>query len=378
MKKHLLLSFLVCTLFFPFSCAQDPIFYNISNETKPDVSMILGEPSSFAEVDGKLYTANGYLWIFEGGDWSRKSISGLEKLFIKEVVGKDGHLFVRGEQDSGDITQYQIKTSIYKIDTFNDTAKEITYANNDDYSVFHTLSIAEDRLFTSVSKYSLTDGLRYLSMELGAETFTAFGPDSVGTISDGKAISAAIKLGESYLFSRSDGVFKTDLSENEPTPIKKIKNCSGIVKIGDNFLAYSRSGNILSGTEAVVLKNNTISSAGFEGKPAVYDDGNCSLLLLPFTYSTIYGYREIVLDSVDKLAENLGTNIPGDYAPKSSSKSMTQYKSSIGRLKVSAMYHWKLPNETYLLFAGTSRGLYYSADRGDWKAWSTDSAGLFN
>ena len=139
MKKHLLLSFLVCTLFFPFSCAQDPIFYNISNETKPDVSMILGEPSSFAEVDGKLYTANGYLWIFEGGDWSRKSISGLEKLFIKEVVGKDGHLFVRGEQDSGDITQYQIKTSIYKIDTSNDTAKEITYANNDDYSVFHTL-----------------------------------------------------------------------------------------------------------------------------------------------------------------------------------------------------------------------------------------------
>ncbi|MDR1597031.1 MAG: hypothetical protein LBR99_04930, partial [Treponema sp.] len=55
---------LIPLLFAAFGCAQDSIFYNISNEVAPTDPLIVGGPTKIVEANEKLYVANGNIYEY--------------------------------------------------------------------------------------------------------------------------------------------------------------------------------------------------------------------------------------------------------------------------------------------------------------------------
>ncbi|MDR3355814.1 MAG: hypothetical protein LBO04_01340 [Spirochaetaceae bacterium] len=53
------------------ACAQDPIFMMISNEVEPKDPLISGSPSKLVKAGNDIYVANGKLWKYASGGWSR-------------------------------------------------------------------------------------------------------------------------------------------------------------------------------------------------------------------------------------------------------------------------------------------------------------------
>ncbi len=85
------------------SCSQEPIFYNIAQEVVLSDGKISGNVISMVPLDGRIYTANGYLWtkgLDDGASWKKlPAPAGASK--IVRVVSDSSNLYVMNDGIGG-------------------------------------------------------------------------------------------------------------------------------------------------------------------------------------------------------------------------------------------------------------------------------------
>ncbi len=362
-----------------FSCNQDPIFYNISNETAPAESLIPGIPSNFAEYGGGLYLSNrANIWTLNGTDWERVSVAGMQAgSSIEELVSDSTNLYARVVWDEG-FVNLQTYNKVYRLTGSGAglTATAITNNLAADYPLINRISMANGTLVASVKRRGISGGIRYVY--LVGDTLSAFGGTT--DLPEGSAIVATAWGGRNYFFATGRGVYYSNSFDGEaPTLLAGTTDeISGIRAFGTSLLAWGHNENIYRITDGETPAITVINMGSrLEMANTIYDNGTFIALLITYNYSaTANGYRELALNTDRSLPDSFSLATPGE-ADESSTIDEAQYSSSMGRYLVYGLKQWDIGTHN-VLFAGTEMGLYYSVDRGNWKIWSSGTHSEFN
>lgn len=357
-----------------FSCDQAPIFYNISNETAPEESLIPGVPGSFAIVGSVLYTSNGAsLWAFSGTNWVQQAVTGIpEGQYIKEVISDGTNLYIRTEWDTGTVN-LTTHNAVYRLDG-SLVASALTNSLEATHPLINRISVANGTLFASVNRRDVEGGFRHVYFN--GSTLTAFG--GTADLPKNSAILAAAYSGGMYFFATGRGVFHVNSIGPELTLLGTTSGAAiaGLRAFGNEVLAWSRDETVYR-IDADTLSAVAIGTGlELENASAFFDYGTVNAFLVGHHYSqTNNGYREIILAG-GALPASLSFAAPGEAAD-STTIDEAQYNSSMGRFHTYAIQHWMEGSDS-ILFAGTEAGLYYSVNRGPWRVWSNSSHSEFN
>ncbi|MCL2094345.1 MAG: hypothetical protein FWH12_09175 [Treponema sp.] len=377
MKKAIFPFLLLLLSIFLFSCAQDPIFFNISIEPEPKDPMIPGTPTNIVVHQGRLYTGtfqgqrifsfptNGRWseWSRPGGSLGELASDGtylyalvfptgnpLEASEIRYYSDGAWHRVNRG----GGTGSYSIQT-LYGAGGTIFAGGQIRHSNSVEYAILHVVNTG-----SSYELQVLMTGTHLLR-------------------------GAAERGGTVYLATAGDGIINasglTRLSGTAGAVV------TGIIHLGTDInpgaiaavtTTGSGQGSILISTDGTSFTSWRQDGFNFTGGMAIWRDPNNgfnpALLLLGIRnrgFSLSHGYREMALDSNGVPLPGLHT--PGDYSP-SSVADRPRYAASLGNHPVHAIIqvpHEVVPhqsNVTPLIFAATSvRGLWSYRD-GQWNA----------
>lgn len=362
-----------------FSCNQDPIFYNISNETAPAESLIPGTPNSFAEYDGELYLTNrDNIWTLNGTDWERVSVAGMQAgSSIEELVSDGTNLYARVVWDEG-FVNLQTYNKVYRLTDSEAGLTATAIANNlaEDYPLINRISMANGTLVASVKRRGISGGIRYVY--LVGDTLSAFGGTT--DLPESSAIVATAWGGTNYFFATGRGVYYGAFDETALTLVENTSGVeiNGIRTLGSSLLAWGHNENIYHITDGETPAITVINMGSrLEMANTIYNNGTFIALLIAYNYSaTANGYRELALNIDGSLPDSFSLATPGE-ADESSTIDEAQYSSSMGRYQVYGLKQWQIGTHK-VLFAGTEMGLYYSVDRGNWKIWSSGTHSEFN
>ncbi|GHT56563.1 hypothetical protein FACS1894109_05930 [Spirochaetia bacterium] len=360
------------------SCDQSPLFYQISQEIEPKEPRIKGVPSNFVEFNGAVYVGSASLHRYA------KNAEGKAVWDEGSIPQPSGRIYALAAINNADPAKsflYALTESgLYKLGVGqNAWSGKITIEAGDGtaFSSIQTIYAAGNTLFAGGWNGITTSGTN-------AANYAIFYEDN-GVLKLKKAntglLSGAVVVpgGRYYLATNGAGIYYLS-SLNSAVREQSLQDSNGgsesvivgIIDSGD-IIAVTRSGNILKVDTASHIYTAYSTGQRMTGAVAKWyqnsSDTAPKLLLLGIqpgngSTSTIYGYREIVLDSDGKLQLNsdgkLSLRIPGNEA-LSSVDNRDRYDNTLGTHPVSHLFQAPSAVDSAMtLFAGiqgTGRGV---------------------
>jgi hypothetical protein len=353
----------VLAAFLFFSCDQSPIFYAIYQEVEPKDPRVKGNPTNMVELDEIMYVASRfgkYVHRYGNGEWISPIASpGGRNIMELETDGKS--LYALAGDPLG-------KTEVY-VKKDDDAWDPIRF---DASGVIQTICGAGDAnggyLFASTE-----EGL--FSYQTGGEEFSS--ESLLPDLPKEDIVKGAARLdGMYYVAIVNKGIYTFDGASLSAEPVDGTagKPIVGIRVAGNRIVAVSRypsdgAGSLFYGDSSGFTEVN--KGVAFSGAMGIWrnpDNPTQSLLLVGIqsqTYSTVNGYREILLGDDGSLDVNsLGLRTPGDSSEVSTVSSADRYTSTMGLRVATALY--QAPDNT--LFASTMKNGLWSYRRDVWNA----------
>jgi len=368
--------FLAILVLFLFSCNQDSIFYDISNEPEPKDPLIDGSPTNIVAVKNRVYAGtrfNNKIFCYanNNGTLGWNTIN-LPSGYLGQLAtdGEDLYVLIFQNRDplnSPIIRKYNISTN-----TWGTTYTMSSYP-------IQTIFGAGKRIFAG-GQYG-TNRQNFAIMFVNN--------DSLSIIKYGTSLlkgAAENASGTVYLATAGDGMFTFNESALNTTPVSGTEkaNLNGIINVGGNIVAVGADGTVYSDIGGSF--NNINAGVNFTGAMGVWLDRNNqfkpSLLLMGVRgrgSSLTHGYREMILDNGKP---SFTIKSPGDDSP-TSVVNKAKYSASIGTHPVESIMQlpdvsnggplnyssfisdpdWEPP-----IFASTAINGLWSYRKGEWNA----------
>jgi hypothetical protein len=357
------------------SCDQSSIFYDISNETEPKDPIIPGTPSRMVMFVSKMWVSNGTLYSFDGSGWTKETGPGAT---VRSLAVAGNFLYAL-TIDGGDGT----KTRLWRT-VDGTTWSQITIAaaaSNYSFldSIFAAGPSGAETLFVGAhvpaDEADLVTAYAILYVN-GASMEAVNGMTSLNpTDAAGALVGAAYAASKYYLATTMEGIFASGTANSGYALISGTENddfrLSGLIALGDKFVAVGRGEYILSGTSSGIADPSSFSDIIFTGAIATWDetgDGTPDLLLVGIdddddAYE--YGYREIVLNN-GSLPSSFDIKSPGNGTPTTVADD-DQYDSALGREAVNHLFQYNSGGKRILFASTFSDGLWSYRDE-EWNA----------
>jgi hypothetical protein len=333
-----------------FSCDQYPIFYAIYQEVEPTKPRIKGNPTVIVEIEKTekiMYVASRFgntLHSYSNGNWSAVSSPGGG---IMELASDGASLYAL----VGDPLE---KTDVY---VYKDGSQweRIPLTGG----VIQTIRGTKDYIFASTES-----GLFFYKK--GNNSFSSW----LSNLSKEHIVTGADVVNTTYYYVAvvNKGIYTFDENALSSEPVEGTagKAIVGMLAVKDTIVAVSRDGYLLYGNSSNGFKAAQGNGVIFSGAMGIWrdkeDNTTQSLLLVGIqgsSYSTVNGYREILLKSdgsqdVSLDTTNLGLRTPGSAAPTTVSNT-DKYISTLGLRVVTSLYQ-----AGGILFASTMKNGLWS------------------
>jgi hypothetical protein len=325
-------------LFF-FSCNQDPIFYNISQEVKPKDPEIPGSSTKIVASGNDLYVSNGRaLYKYDGSRWSP----------IDKPAGTITDLAAAGS------TLYAVtgNNTLYRSGGGSWEAVPLT---GTDYSFIQNIYGTGSTLYICVS-----------SPGNNANHYTILTAGSSQVIKSGDGEGFRLKGAVSNYIATGDGVYSASGSSTA-VPGSTGYTIMGIIALPDNSMAVSTK-------EGTVLfsKGNSFypvsSGLTLDRAMATYRTASGWLLLVG-VYTK--GYVEIGLGPNGSPPDSTSFHSPGQgtFGQNTTVHDNAQYSSSLGIQSLIGLYQSQR-GERVLFAATQQKGLWAYQERSEGWQWN--------
>jgi len=369
---------LMVLVLFLFSCSQDSIFFDISNEPEPKDPLINGSPTNIVALKNRIYTGTRmsnkiYCYANYNGVLRWDTIA-LPTGYLGQLATDGESLYVLVFQNKDPLNSSIVR----KYDIFSNTW-DMTYTVSN-YSI-QTIYGAGKRIFAGGQyQYNRQNfAIMFLDQTLNSLTIIKNGT----SLLKGAAENAS---GAVYLATAGSGMYTFNESTLETTVVAGTEkaNLNGIMNVGGNIVSVGADGTVYS--DIAGKFNNVNAGVSFTGAMCVWLDRNNqwkpSLLLLGIRgkgTSTTHGYREMVLNNGKP---TFSIKSPGDDSP-TSVKNKAKYDAGIGTHPVESIFQlpdfnsggpinyqdftgdpdWEPP-----IFAATAINGLWSYRKGEWNA----------
>ncbi|MDR0689348.1 MAG: hypothetical protein LBG08_03645 [Spirochaetaceae bacterium] len=337
-KRSLLRGGIVFFLFIPlglcfFSCDQDSIFYDISQEVKPKDPYIPGSPTKIVESSGNiLYVSNGKsLYRYDGSEW------------------------LRIDKPSGTITDLAaVQNSLYCI---TDNAGLYHYTGGPwepvpigGYAYLQNIYGTDSKLYICGSNTG-KDANIYTIVSCSGTTISS--PLKSGS-GEGFHLKGAVTAGGTDYIATTGGVF------NAAAPNTAISGSTGYTIMGmirlpdrSTIAVSTKNGSILHGNGGSFIAGSF--GLAFDRAMAIYQTASGTYLLLVGVYTR--GYVELELRSNGSWPEVSSYHYPGDgaYGRNTTVHDGAQYRSSLGIQSLTSLYQYPRQGQEGELFASTQQ-----------------------
>jgi len=367
-----------------FSCSQDSVFVDISNELEPKDPLIDGSPTNIVAVKNKIYAGTRmgdkiHCYANTNGVLGWDTIPLPSGYYLGQLATDGDSLYVlmfenRDPLKSSRLRRYNVSSDRW----------EIPYTVSG-YSI-QTIFGAGNKIFAG--------GQHQINRDKFAIIYLNNAEDSLKPIIHGKSLlkgAAQNASGTIYLatagtgmFSFNESAFDTDDPVCVPVDGTEKANLNGIMNVGGNIVAVGADGTVYSDIGGRFINFN--AGLNFTGAMCLWADRKNqwkpSLLLLGIRgrgTSTTHGYREMVLDNGRPTLE---IKSPGDDSPTSVANK-AKYDAGIGTHPVESIFQlpdfssggpfyyrdftddpaWEPP-----IFAATSKNGLWSYRKGEWNA----------
>jgi len=375
--NKLKISFIVLILLL-FSCKQDSIFFDISNEPEPKDPLINGSPTSIITLKNKVYAGTKmsnkiYCYADINGVPEWNTIT-LPTGYIGQLATDGENLYVLIFQRRDPLTSSMLRK--YDVST---NSWDITYTVSG-YSI-QTIYGVGDKIFAGgqYQNNRRNFAIIYFNKTLDSLTVIKYGT----SLLKGAVQNAS---GTIYLATAGSGMFTFNESSLDTTPVTGTEkaNLNGLINVGGYIVAAGADGTVY--TDIAGKFNNVNAGVNFTGAMCVWLDRNNqfkpSLLLMGIRgkgTSLTHGYREMVLDNGKPTFD---IKSPGDGSP-TSVISKAKYDAGIGTHPIEAILQlpdvnnggplnyssytgdpsWEPP-----IFASTSKNGLWAYRKGEWNA----------
>jgi hypothetical protein len=384
-------------------CAQDSIFYNISNEIIPKDPTIPGSPTKILRIGKELYVASGRIFKYANSSGGWRALDTTPSGFVADIS------FTKDKVDPDKNTLYALTTGSTVWKRRNDEVTWDEVPNGTEYPFIHAIFGTADQMFAAGARYASSSSGRVFDYAILYEDGTGefqLLTAVITTINNEKRnvekLSGAGKIGSTYyLGTMGTGILSvTSLDPaavaQEPLGVEYGGIIAGLIQptidpsTGNPFpagyeliIAASRDGYIFVRSDKSTSFVSKGSFGTFTGALALAEatylttSGGAALppqvmLLIGVRVSTYtYGYREILFD-INAGAIDQGwtwVQVPGGAAP-STITNTPKYNSSLGKLPVNAMTAFSETaasgEKTQLLLASTQSSGLYSYRNEEW------------
>lgn len=351
------------------SCAQDSIFFDLSNEPEPRDPIIPGSPTNIIVVGNQIYVASRMgrtIHSFGANGWDT----------IPQPGGSIGDLATDGNSLFALVFPNGDPRHTSRIKRFDHSSAR--WDDGISMRDYHIQSIfgAGGRIFAGAQHRSNYRVFAILYYNFGESALIEALPGTF--LLSGAASDAA---GNIFLSTAGGGIFRFTNGEINSTPEAGTfgVTITGIIETGGVITAVSNDGRVFTNT----FGNFTSFSAGvnFTGAMSIWKNFDSSrgwqpsLLLLGIRgrgASLTHGYRELVLSNGRPTPV---VRVPGSQPPPSSVANQPRYAASIGIHPVTSIL--QVPNEVIpfqgagwepIIFASTSISGLWSLRDGQWNA----------
>jgi hypothetical protein len=370
--------FLLLILFL-FSCSQDSVFVDISNEPEPKDPLIDGSPTNIVAVKNRVYAGTRmsdkiYCYATNDGVLGWESVTLPSGYYLGQLATDGDSLYVLMFQNRN-----PLKSSMIRRYNISSDSWDLSYYLGS-YSI-QTIFGAGDRIFVG-GQYQ-NDRQNFVIMFLDQESSSLTFIKYKTSLLKGAAQDAS---GTVYLATAGSGMFAFNESTLDTTLIGGTENANlnGIMNVGGYIVAVGADGTVYSDIGGKF--NNVNAGVSFTGAMCVWVDRknqwNPSLLLLGIRgkgTSLTHGYREMVLDNGKP---TFSIKAPGDDSP-TSVVNKAKYDAGIGTHPVESIFQlpdfnkggpfyyrdftddpaWEPP-----IFAATAKSGLWSYRKGEWNA----------
>jgi hypothetical protein len=378
-------------------CAQDSIFYNISNEIIPKDPIIPGSPTKILQIDKELYVASGGIFKYAGSSGGWRALDTAPGGFVADIS------FTK---DTG--TLYALTTGSTVSKRRGDGVTWDKVPNTTGYPYIHAIFGTAGQMFAAGARHAAGGSERVFDYAIlyedGTGVFRLLTADITinGEKRNVEKLSGAGKIGSTYyLGTMGTGILSVtslDPAVVAPEPVDAEYGgvIAGLIQptinplIGEPdslgyelIIAVSRNGYIFVRNDksgGFVSKGSfgtfTGALALAEATHVTVSDGTALspqvMLLIGVRVSTYtYGYREVLFNiNTGTIDQNwTWVQTPGSAAP-STITNTPKYNSSLGKLPVNAMIAFSETADSgeknQVLFASTQSSGLYSYKNEEW------------
>jgi hypothetical protein len=314
-----------------FSCNQDPIFYDISQEVQPKDPYIPGSPTKIVELSGNVpYVSNGkYLYKYDGSGW------------------------VQVDKPSGTITDLAaVQNTLYcitdNVGLYSYTGGSWTPVPIGGYTYLQSIYGTDSKLYICGSNPG-KDANIYTIVSCSGTTLSS--PIKSGS-GEGFRLRGAVTIGGTDYIATTGGIFN---AANPNTAISGSTGYTirGMIRLPDGatLAVPTKDGFILHGNGSSLIAGSF--GLTFDRAMAVYKTASGNYLLLAGVYAK--GYVELELRSNGAWPEVSSYHRPGEggYGQNTTVYDAAQYRSSLGIQSLTSLYQYPRPGEEGVLFAST-------------------------
>jgi len=369
---------LIALIVFLFSCSQDSIFYDISNEPEPRDPLINGSPVNIIAVKNMVFTGTRmsnkiHVYSNYSGGVGWNTIN-LPSGYLGQLATDGDSLYVLIFQNRD-----PLKSSIIRRYNISSNSWDMSYTMSG-FSI-QTIYGTGNKIFAGGQYQNNRQSFAIIFLEKSSDSLTVI---KYGTsLLKGAAQGASGML---YLATAGGGLFSFNESSLDATIVEGTEkaNLNGIMNVGGNIVAVGADGTVYSDIGGKF--NNINAGVSFTGAMCVWLDRKNqwrpSLLLLGIRgkgTSLSHGYREMVLNG-GKPTFNI--KAPGADSP-TSVVNKAKYDAGIGTHPVESIIQvpdssnggplnyssytgdpeWEPP-----IFAATSKNGLWSYRNGEWNA----------
>ena len=348
------------------SCAQSPVFFEISKETEPKVPTIKGSPSKLVQWNNAMYTANGSLWKFDGTAWTIPAGAPSDVRDIAATTnGSGGALYALSISSSSGLATTLRKTT----DGINwvEVVKGVSgYAN------CSTIYGAGSALFVGAGNSGNDDwAILYDDNNTLKSVKTNMGAD--------KILRGAALAGSTYYLAVSGiGIYHGASAASAVNLVSGTADAkyqlNGLIAVGGKFTAVGKGGHLLIGDSAGTTEHDYSTDYKFTGALAAYSAPGATvpdLLLAGIEKGStglIFGYREIALTSGALPSAKPDLREPGTATP-STLRDTPKYAASMGKQPVQHLFQFQPPAAAArILFGSTVTNGLWSYRNDEWNA----------
>ncbi|MDR1220854.1 MAG: hypothetical protein LBK73_14790 [Treponema sp.] len=360
MKIRVMLGLLVAFLF--FSCDQYPIFHAISQEVEPKEPRVKGNPTNMVELDAAMYVASRFgktIHSYENSKWG--GVSSPDGKSVMELATDGSHLYALAGVPFDKVEVY------YRNVTDAEWGTPIAFAAS---GVIQTIRGARGEGDEGYIFASTENGLFFY--KAGENDFSPL----LSGLSKENIVTGAAYLDKTYYVAVvNKGIYTFDGTtlSDEPVDGTAGKPIVGMLAVGDAIVAVSReqggrNGSLFYGDSSGFKEES--KNVAFSGAMGIWrddaDNPTPSLLLVGIqsqSYSTVNGYREILLNNGSLDPNSLGLGRPGAFDVSTISNA-DRYGSTI-ELRVATSLYQARDNT---LFASTMQHGLWSYRNDVWNA----------